>query len=143
MATLEANININRPIEEIFNFVTDVNNAAKWQSGIIEAQATSNGANGVGTTYKYVNQVMGRKIETEGEVTVYEPHNRYAWKSTNGPFPLSGGTTFEETSDGVSVTETVEAEPGGFFKLAEPLMVKQQQSQMKKDLAALKQLLEG
>jgi uncharacterized membrane protein len=143
VATLEAKIIINRPIEEIFNYVTDVNNAAKWQSGIIEAKATSNSVIGIGTTYQYIVQVMGRKIETEGEVTAHEPHSRYAWKSTKGPFPLSGGTTFEETSAGVSVTDTVEAEPGGFFKLAEPLMVKQQQSQMKKDLAALKQLLEG
>jgi uncharacterized membrane protein len=143
MATLTANVVINQPIEDVFTFVTDVNNAAKWQSGIIEAKATSNGPIGVGTTYQYVVQVLGRKIETEGEVTAYEPPKRYAWKSTKGPFPLSGGTTFEATPEGVRVVDTVEAEPGGFFKLAEPLMIKQQQSQMEKDLAKLKQLLES
>ncbi len=143
MATLEAKITINCPIEEIFEFVTDVNNAAKWQSGIIEAKSTSNGATGVGSTYQYIVQVMGRKIETEGEVTAYEPHSRYAWKSTKGPFPLSGGTVFDATTEGVRVTDTVVAEPGGFFKLAEGLLMKQQQSQMEEDLANLKQLMEG
>jgi len=143
MATLEAKITIKKPIEEIFNFVTDVNNAAKWQSGIIEAKATSNGTTGVGTTYQYITQVMGRKIETEGEVTAYERNSRYAWKSTKGPFPISGNMSFEKTADGVRVTDTVKVEPGGFFKLAEPLMVKQQSSQMEEDLAKLKELLEA
>lgn len=41
------------------------------------------------------------------------------------------------------VTDTIEAEPGGFFKLAEPLLVKQQQSQMEADMKKLKELLEG
>ncbi len=143
MTTLQASILINQPIEKIFNFVTDVDNAAKWQSGIIEARATSNGPVGVGTTYQYIVQVMGRKIETEGQVTAYEPHSRYAWKSTKGPFPLSGGTTFEDSPEGVRVTDTVEVEPGGFFKLAESVIAKQQQSQMEKDLATLKQVLEA
>ncbi len=143
MPTLEASITINQPIEKVFDFVTDVNNAAKWQSGIIEAKSTSNGATGVGSTYQYTVQVMGRKIETEGEITAHEPYSRYAWKSTKGPFPLSGGSSFEDTPDGVRVTDKVEAEPGGFFKLAEGLLMKQQQSQMENDLANLKQVLEG
>ncbi|MBC8504660.1 MAG: SRPBCC family protein [Anaerolineales bacterium] len=142
MATIEANIIINHPIEEIFDFVTDVNNAARWQSGIIAAKAISNGSIGVGTTYQYIVQVMGRKIETQGEITAYEPHVRYAWKSTKGPFPLSGGTAFEPTPKEVRVTDTVDVEPGGFFKLAEPVIANQQQSQMEKDLAKLKQVLE-
>lgn len=142
MAALSASITIKHPIEEIFAFVTDVNNAAKWQSGIIEAKATSQEAIGIGTTYIYVVQVMGKKLETRGEITAYEPHGRYEWKSTKGPFPMSGGATFEETSEGVRVTDTVNVEPGGFFKPAEPLLIKQQQSQMEKDLAKLKKLLE-
>lgn len=143
MATLQTSITINRPIEEVFAFVTDVDNAAKWQSGIIEAKATSSGPTGVGTTYCYVVQVMGRKLETGGEITVYQPLARYGWKSTSGPFPMSGSTTFESVPGGTLVTDTVEATPGGFFKLAEPLLMKQQQSQMAKDMKRLKELLEA
>jgi uncharacterized membrane protein len=142
MATMQASVTINQPIEDIFHFVTDLNNAAKWQDGIIEAKTISNGSIGVGTTYQYIVQTMGRKLETEGEITAYEPHNRFGWKSTKGPFPLSGETVLEITPNGVRVTDTLEAEPGGFFKLAEPLLIKQQQSQMEKDLATLKQMLE-
>lgn len=35
-----------------------------------------------------------------------------------------------------------EAEPGGFFKLAEPLLMSQQQSQMDASLKKLKEILE-
>jgi hypothetical protein len=49
----------------------------------------------------------------------------------------------EPAADGTRVIETVEVEPGGFFKLAQPLLVRQQQSQMEKDLKKLKELLEN
>lgn len=143
MTKFSASITINSPIEDVFAFVTDVDNDAKWQSAVIEAKATSEKKNGLGATYSYIVEVFGKKLETNGEVTAYEPHSRYEWKSTNGPFPISGGSTFEATADGVRVTQTINAEPGGFFKLAEPLMNKQQKSQMEKDLAQLKSVLEG
>jgi uncharacterized membrane protein len=143
MATISASIKINRPAEEIFAFVTDVNNAVKWQSGIISAKETSDGPTGVGTTYRYAVKVMGRDLETRGEITAYNPPIKHSWKATSGPFPMSGGNTFEAGPDGVSVTSFINAEPGGFFKLAEPLLIKQQKRQMEQDLSRLKELLES
>jgi hypothetical protein len=56
---------------------------------------------------------------------------------------MSGSITCETVNGGTRITDTLEADPGGFFKLAEPLLMKQQRSQMEKDLNQLKDLLEG
>ena len=48
--------------------------------------------------------------------------------------PIEGGTR---------VTETYQAEPGGFFKLAEPLMVRMGKRQFQSDLDNLKDLMEA
>ena len=142
MAQIKNSITIHRPIEEVFAFVADYSNNVKWQSGVISAEFTSPGPVGAGTTFKYDAEFMGRKLETTGELTAYDPPKMIAWKSTSGPFPMSGSTEFESVEGGTLVTDTIEAEPGGFFKLAGPLLVKQIQGQTEKDMRKLKELLE-
>jgi uncharacterized protein YndB with AHSA1/START domain len=143
MATLESSIVINRPIEEVFRAVIDFEQHPQWREGLLKAEITSPEPVQAGTTYVYNMRVMGRKIETTGEVVAYDPPTLYAWKATSGPFPLSGRVRCETVAEGTRVTETVEAEPGGFFKLAEPLLMRQQQSRLEKDLKALKAMLES
>jgi uncharacterized membrane protein len=144
MKKLESSITINRNLEEVFTTVADFNSHAAWRTGLIAASLTSEGPVQAGSTYKYNMKVMGKEIETTGQIEAYQPPAHYGWKATSGPFPMSGDVKCEPTSGGgTRVTETVEVDPGGFFKLAEPLLVKQQQSQMQKDLQQLKALLEN
>lgn len=143
MAKIENTITIHRSIEQVFAFVADIRNYIKWQTGVIAAEVTSEDPVGVGTTFKYDAEVMGRKLETAGVLTAYDPPKITAWKSTSGPFPMSGSTTFESVEGGTLVVDTIEAEVSGFFKLAEPLLMKQMQGQTEKDMKKLKALLEA
>ena len=143
MPKMESSIVINAPIEKVWAYLNDVNNASKYSSNILEAKLTSPGPTRVGTTYAYTIQAIGQKMETTGEITAYDPPRKSAWKAIKSPFPMNGSTVLEAVAGGTRVTQTINAEPGGFFKLAEPLLVKQQQSQMEADLAKLKQILEA
>ena len=143
MPRMERSVIIKAPIEKVWAYEDDVNNATKWSSNIVEAKLTSPGPTRVGTTYAYIIQVIGQKMETTGEITAYDPPRTSAWKSIKSPFPMSGSTVLESVEGGTRVKQTIDAQPGGFFKLAEPLLVKQQQSQMEADLAKLKQILEA
>jgi uncharacterized membrane protein len=142
MARIEASVVINRPIEDVFAVIADYDQHAQWRSELISAQITSPGPIGPGSTYSYNLRVMGRPIESSGEIVTFSPPDAVAWKSTSGPFPMSGSTHLEQTAEGVRVTEVIEAEPGGFFKLAQPVLLSKQKSQMESDLKKLKQLLE-
>jgi hypothetical protein len=86
---------------------------------------------------------VGRRIESEIEFTEYEPNHRYATKSTSGPFPMESRVTFERIEGGTRVNATLVGEPGGFFKLAEPLLVSMIKRQFDADLANLKDLMES
>lgn len=144
MAKVEASVVINRPVAEVFAYATDLNTHSKWHEGLIEAKQTSSGPTGVGSTYRYVTQMAGqKKLETAGEVTEYVHNAKYAFKSTSGPFPLKGGFAFESAAGGTQVRFFAEAEPGGFFKLAEPILVGTMQKQMQTSLGNLKKLLEA
>lgn len=143
MVKIETSVVINRPIEKVFAFVTDIETHLQWQSGIQEAKAISESPVGVGSQYTYVMQLLGRQVETTGEVTEYEPPSKHGWKATSGPFPLKGGFIFEAVEGGTEVTSITEAEADGFFKLAEPLVVRMVQRQMQTSLDNLKDLLEA
>src|SRR5262249_24597308 len=102
----------------------------------------SAGPIGVGTTFRTVVMFLGRRIEGEVEITEYEPNRSFAEKTRSGPFPLESRVRFERVEGGTRVTDTHVAEPGGFFKLAEPLLVKMIKRSFEADLANLKELME-
>jgi uncharacterized protein YndB with AHSA1/START domain len=143
MATLEISIVINRPVEEVFAFASNPENIPKWSSLSREVKITSAGPTGVGTIFRSVVALLGRRIEGETEITEYEPNCCFAEKSKSGPFPIENRTTFESVDGGTRVNFTTVAEPGGFFKLAEPVLVGMTKRQFEVDFANLKDLLES
>ena len=143
MAKLEISTVINRPVEEVFAFVSNYENLPKWNSLSSEVKKTSEGPIGVGTTYRTVVKFLGQRIEGETEVTEYEPNRSCAHKAKSGPFPVENRLTFERVEGGTRVSLMTEGEPGGFFKLAEPLLVSMLKRQFEGDFANLKDLMEA
>ncbi len=143
MARMEVSVTIKRPVEEVFDFVTDIAKNSQWRSEILEISQTSEGPMGVGATMRVVLRVMGRQQKLTMEVTEYEPNRKFFSKSTSGPFPAQGSYIFESVNGGAKLTFVGEAQLGGFFKLIEPLVVRMQQRQWKTNFANLKDLLEA
>jgi uncharacterized protein YndB with AHSA1/START domain len=141
MIRIQASVTINHPLEEVFRFMTDNQNALQWQSGLLEARVT-NDVVGVGKTWVDVVQVLGQRIEIASELTEFEPLRTVGFKSTSGPIPLEGRYVFEPDGEGTKVTFTLQGEAGGFFKLAEPIVARSTQRQWETNLANLKDLLE-
>jgi uncharacterized protein YndB with AHSA1/START domain len=142
MAKIESSIVIKRPTEEVFAVLSNSENNLKWQSGTLENKKTSEGPIGVGTTWHSVSQFLGRRIESESEITEYEPNRKFTLKSKL-PFPVEARTTFEHVEGGTRINLKTEAEIGGFFKLAEPLVVSMGKRQFDGELANLKELMEA
>ena len=142
MTNVEVSIVINRPLEEVFVFLSDLRNNLKWRSGMIEAEKTSAGPIGVGTTYRMVNDLFGRRIEGEAEVTEYEPNRKYATMNKSG-LPIETKRIFEAVDGGTRVTFAVKAELGGLFKLAEPLVASMGKRRLEADAAMVKEFIEA
>ena len=141
MIRIQASATVNRPLEEVFRFMTNNQNALQWQSGLLEARVT-NDVVGVGKTWVDVVQVLGQRIEIASELTEFAPLRTVGFKSTSGPIPLEGRYAFEPDGAGTKVTFTMQGEAGGFFKLAEPIVARSTQRQWETNLANLKDLLE-
>ncbi len=143
MPTFDVSTTIKRPVADVFAVLSNVANNPKWSSVALEAKQTSPGPIGVGTTARFVGKVLGRRIESDFEVTEFEPNRKFASLSKSGPIPLQVTVTFEPIEGGTRVNTTIEGEPGGFFKLAEPLMVSMGKRQFQSDLDNLKDMMEA
>jgi uncharacterized membrane protein len=134
---------INRPIDEVFAFTTNQENQPKWQSRLLEMKKTSDGPIGVGTTWRSVVKFLGRRIEGTTVITEYELNRTYGGRSTSGPFPVQARQTYEALDGGTRVTFTIQAEPGGFFKIAEPVLLTLYKRQADAEMASLKEFMEA
>jgi uncharacterized membrane protein len=143
MIRLESSRIISRPLEEVFNYVSDFRNTSQWQSGFIEVRQTPESPVGKGTRITFVRTFLGRKIEGISEVMEFEPHVKYSFKSISGPIPISVSRSFEQTTDGTKVTQILEMKPGGFFALAEPLIARSLRRDGESAFGTLKDLLES
>jgi hypothetical protein len=98
----------------------------------------------VGTTYRSVSKFLGRRIETTFEVTEHHPPHKQCIRVTSGPIPAVGCYLLDPADgDSTRFRQTLEAEAGGFFRLAEPLVARAFRRQMQADMATLKDLLEA
>ncbi len=143
MITWENSIFINRPQQEVWDFVSNPANDTQWRSSLESAEWTSEGPPGVGSTLREGGKILGRKVEGTTEITAWDPPNEYGRKSASGPFPFEGTMKLEPKEDGTQLTVRGTAEVGGFFKIAEGLLAKQMKKELDTDLPALKLLLEA
>jgi uncharacterized membrane protein len=143
MAKIEVSTVINRPVEEVFAVLSNEENRPKWSSTTIEVKKTSEGPIGVGTTWRGVDRIFGRRMERESVFTEYEPNRKIRQKSTSGPVPFEVQFLYAPVEAGTQVIVIAEAQPRGLFKLAGPLLMRLRKQQFAADLATVKAMIEA
>ncbi len=143
MLTWEKSIFINRPQQEVWDFISNPATLAQWSSTAESSEWTSEGPHGVGSTQREVGKVLGRKVEGISEVTAWDPPNEYSRKSPGGPMPWESTMKLEPKENGTQLTGNFQGELGGLFKMAEGLVGKKAEKEIVTNFDALKLLLEA
>jgi uncharacterized protein YndB with AHSA1/START domain len=141
MVKFEISVHINRPLAEVFNYMTDPAKLSEW-NGVVEEATAAETPQRVGTRVKSRARFLGRKMEAEFVVTELEPNKRYASKSEK-PFALTITNTFEAEDGGTKVVAIFDGEPAGFFKIGEPILARIAKKQFQTQLETAKELLEA
>lgn len=142
MVSFEETISIDRPLQEVFEYISDPANEPEWRNAEF-SEWTSEEPYGVGSTQRSVSKLLGRELDTTVEVTEWDPPGRAAFKSVGGPFPFQYSVTLKPEGEGTKLSMQGKAEVGGFFKLAEGLLTGQMRKQFKNDFKTLKSVLES
>ena len=139
---LENVIRIERPRDEVFAFLADLENVPRWDPAIEGTMKTSPGAVGVGTTYRQIRSAPKRREEVL-EVTTFDPPRRLIIDGEIGPFRARIGYILEAAAEGTRLTNWVELEPPSIIsRVVVPLAASQIKAAVASNLERLKRLLE-
>jgi uncharacterized membrane protein len=143
MAKVDHTFTVEAPPTVVFEYLTDLERGPVWQSSLLEAHLSPEGPIQKGTEIREVRKFLGRKMESTVEVTEFEPDRLFGGRVLSGPVPWEFLYRFEEAKNGSTrVDFQMEGEPGGFFKLAEPLVVRTVEKHLVADFSTLKELVE-
>jgi carbon monoxide dehydrogenase subunit G len=117
---------IDRPIEEVFAFLSDGTNDPKFSPRVLEIAKTTDGPVGVGTIYKSTVKDAGVKTQREFKITEFEPPTKIRWAeiSTNQVMATEGGYDLAPEGNGTRVTIYNVLEGRGIGKLFAPLALR-------------------
>lgn len=105
-----ASITIDRPADEVFGFVTNVEEMPRWVSGVRSARLLSKEM-GKGARY-VLDYIHGWRADAiEIEVTDYEEPRLFGSRSFRGPFQFEGRMELENGTERTTVTNIIEAGP--------------------------------
>jgi uncharacterized membrane protein len=143
MLKVETTVQIDRPSEEVFAYLSNFENNPEWQSGQLQAKFTSDGPLRVGSTYDQVAKFLGRRVVSTFKVIEFESDRMVKASSTSGSFPITFTRMVEPDDEVTKVTAIIEGDAGGFFKLAEPLLKVMVKNSVDADYRNLKRIMES
>jgi uncharacterized protein YndB with AHSA1/START domain len=84
----ETSVRIQRPIEEVFDYLSDPDNFPHWNSAVRDVRATSASTKAVGSTYSMERELPSGSAANELEIMALERPRQFAIRTTSGPTPF-------------------------------------------------------
>jgi uncharacterized protein YndB with AHSA1/START domain len=134
---------IDRPVADVFAYVTDPGKLGTWQTNTVSAVPETDGPLRLGTRLREVHRAGGKNLESLVEVSEYERDRTFALHVVEGALPIDVRITFEPNERGTRMRFGAHGQPTGALRLAEPLLRRTLRRQFAGQCATLKQVLEN
>lgn len=138
MIKIEHEITLQDHIDEVFTFIANAENNPKWDPDCLEAEITSEGPIGVGTTGKSVQNILGTSYYSTFRYDEYEPPFLVSKHLTSDQLRMEITNGLVEVGNGTKVTQQLEIRHSGPMKLLEPFMAKRLEKQIRVNFDKLK-----
>ncbi len=142
MFAFETSTYIDRPPQEVFDFVTTPANNPRWQRGVELFEWTSEPPRGVGSKLRMVASLVGRSAEAAVEITRWDPPNESTSRAISGPATIEMAVKLTPQGGGTYLVLAVHVELGGAYRLMERMVSRQAEQHIESSLATLKHMLE-
>ena len=145
MAPIMSTIEIARPPEEVFAYVTDPSRLAEWQENVVASRPEGTGPPGVGTRAAVTRRIGRRQRTMTAELSELSAPRNWAVRGLDGPVRGNVKGTIEPLDDGARARVTLELDLVGYGigKLLVPLFVRRQaRNEVPNNLRNLKERLE-
>jgi uncharacterized protein YndB with AHSA1/START domain len=141
-----SSIEIARPPEEVFSYVTDPSRLAEWQESVVSTRIEGSGPPGVGSRVVVTRRIGRGERAMTSEMTELSPSRSWGVRGVDGPVRGNVKGTIDPLDDSARSRVTIELDlqGHGLGKLLVPLVVRRQaQREMPTNLRNLKERLES
>jgi uncharacterized protein YndB with AHSA1/START domain len=136
-------IEIARPRQVVAAYAADPDHVRDWYANIDRVTWETEKPLGIGTRVAFVARFLGRSLSYTYQVTDFVPAERLVMATAEGSFPMETTYTWADLPGrGTRMTLRNRGTPSGFASLTAPFMAAAMRRANRKDLAALKSLLE-
>jgi carbon monoxide dehydrogenase subunit G len=137
MARVELSLWIDRPPEEVYAYLTDLDRIREWQPATQDVRVES------AECYVQVMRMMGKTVECRIDVAQREPPRCFAIRTRGGPVDFSVVHTLEGEHGGTRLRVEGEGEATGVFRLGGGVAVKAAEQELRRSFERLKKVVEG
>lgn len=139
MVVISNQVAIERPIAEVFDYLSDQSNELHWNPSVEAMEKLTDGPVGVGTRYR---------AKWKGAPTIVTECTRYdrphGWTYRNsGPIAVTFDADLAPTATGTALRVRFDASPQGWFRLVFPLFLLSIRKQERENMRSIKRVLEA
>ena len=140
---VRGDIVINRPIDEVFDFVADERNEPKYNPQMTLAEMVTQGPIGVGTKFHVMTTGVGRVADMTIEYTEFDRPRRLGSATHISNMDINGTLVFEAQGQSTKMKWLWNIEPRGFLKLLGPIVRRMGERQELAIWTGLKKVMEA
>ncbi len=146
MAPIVSSIEVARPVDEVFFYVTDPSRFSEWQEGVLGGSMEGGKSPSVGSKCTTTRRIGGAAREVTSEVTTFDPPTSWGVRGIDGPIRAAVDVAVDplDANRRSRLTITVDFEGHGIGRLLVPLVVRRQaRKEMPANCRKLKERLEA
>jgi uncharacterized membrane protein len=141
---IKHSIEIDRPAEEVFAYLDQVDRHNEWQGSLVSTAIKTDGPVRVGTRVVERRHVPGGARDFPFEITEHDPARKISFRGTTGLIRPVGTYTVDPLGESSSrMSSELDLEGHGIGKLFAPLALRQAAKQVPVDQEKFKELLES
>ena len=143
MVHIQGEITIDRPVDQVFDFVADEGNEPRYNPRLLRVEQLTPGPVGEGTRFRAETTTMGRTAVIAIRYTGFQRPQRLLSSIDMAAAHISGTLTFDPiAANGTKMGWSWDMRLRGLFRLLTPVIVRLGRRQEQATWTSLKQFLE-
>ena len=144
MVDVNTEIKINAPIDRVYAYASNPENAPEWYKNIKSAEWRTEKILKSSSKVAFTAHFLGKKLEYTYEFSEVIPNTKLVMRTAEGPFPMETTYTWEKIDDRITLMKLRNrGNPRGFSKIFAPLMAMMMRKENNKDLKRIKEIIES
>lgn len=134
-------VHLDRPIEQVFAFLTDAANHPQWDASSLAMEPTQPGPWRPGLEFREVRRIGPRRVEIWSRIAALDPPHAMEIESLTGP-QFTGSWRLEPDSGGTRLTWRGTMRLRGVQRLMQPVIARSFRASAATNFARLKDVVE-